>query len=91
MFIKLSGDIRREFFCTFFKGTIKIRKIFISTGQCYIWLTQSYDNCLTERIKDIYASYGDVIIDGVTFDGRIMAIPETNIEDGPNLLWLRKD
>lgn len=54
-------------------------------------LTQSYDNCLTERIKEIYASYGDGIIDGVTFDGRIMAIPETNIEDGPNLLWLRKD
>lgn len=54
-------------------------------------LTQSYENCVTERIKDIYASYGDGIIDGVTFDGKIMAIPETNIDDGPNLLWLRRD
>ena len=26
-----------------------------------------------------------------TFDGKIMAIPETNIDDGPNLLWLRRD
>ena len=51
-------------------------------------LTKSYENCLTDRIKDIYASYGEGIIDGVTFDGKIMAIPETNIDDGPNLLWL---
>ena len=54
-------------------------------------LTKSYENCLTDRIKDIYASYGEGIIDGVTFDGKIMAIPETNIDDGPNLLWLRRD
>ncbi|MDY4816728.1 MAG: peripheral protein, partial [Lachnospiraceae bacterium] len=54
-------------------------------------LTKSYENCLTDRIKDIYASYGEGMIDGVTFDGKIMAIPETNIDDGPNLLWLRRD
>ncbi len=54
-------------------------------------LTDSFENCMTDRIKDIYASYGDGIIDGVTFDGKIMAIPETNIDDGPNLLWLRRD
>ena len=54
-------------------------------------LTKSYENCLTDRIKDIYASYGEGIIDGVTFDGKIMAIPETNIDDGPNILWLRRD
>ena len=33
----------------------------------------------------------DVILDNVTFDGRLMAFPETNIEDGPNMIWLRKD
>ena len=27
----------------------------------------------------------------ITFDGRSMALPETNITDGPNLIWLRKD
>ena len=27
----------------------------------------------------------------VTFDGKVMAIPETNISDGPNLIWLRQD
>ena len=54
-------------------------------------LTKSYENCLTDRIKDVYASYGEGMLDGVTFDGKIMAIPETNIDDGPNLLWLRRD
>ncbi len=54
-------------------------------------LTDSFDNCLSDTIKDIYDSYGDSIMNVVTFDGKIMAIPETNIEDGPNLVWLRKD
>jgi putative aldouronate transport system substrate-binding protein len=54
-------------------------------------LTESYENCASDRIKDIYASYGDSFFDNVTFDGKIMAIPETNIDDGPTMLWLRKD
>lgn len=54
-------------------------------------LTDSYNNCMSETIKDIYKSYGSSILDVVTFDDRIMAIPETNISDGPNLIWLRKD
>lgn len=53
-------------------------------------LTDSYENCASDIIKDIYNSY-DNIFDVVTFDGKLMAIPETNISDGPNLLWLRKD
>ncbi len=54
-------------------------------------LTDSFNNCASDRIKNIYDSYGDAIFDGVTFDGKIMALPETNIEDGPSLIWLRKD
>lgn len=54
-------------------------------------LTGSYKNCMSETIKNIYKSYGGSIMDVVTFDDRIMAIPETNISDGPNLIWLRKD
>ncbi len=54
-------------------------------------LTDAFSYCLTDTIKQMYQSYGDAIIDGVTFDGKIMAIPETNIEDGPNLIWLRTD
>ncbi len=54
-------------------------------------LSESFDECMSDTIKQIYNTYGSSILDGVTFDGKIMAIPETNIEDGPNLVWLRKD
>ena len=54
-------------------------------------LTTAYKECTTQRIKDIYESYGDTPMDLVTFDDKIMALPETNISNGPNLIWLRKD
>ena len=54
-------------------------------------LTDSYNNCMSDTIKNIYGSYGRDILDVVTFGGKIMAIPETNISDGPNLIWPRKD
>lgn len=54
-------------------------------------LTDSYDKCASDKIKEIYSSYGDDILDMVTYDGKLMAIPETNIAEGPNLIWLRKD
>lgn len=54
-------------------------------------LTQVYEDCTSSRIKDIYNSYGSEILDNITFDGKLMALPETNIDDGPSLCWLRKD
>ena len=54
-------------------------------------LTQVYEDCTSSRIKDIYNSYGSEILDNVTLDGKLMALPETNVDDGPSLCWLRKD
>ena len=54
-------------------------------------LTEVYENCTSDKIKAIYDSYGEEILENVTFDGKLMALPETNIENGPSLLWLRKD
>lgn len=54
-------------------------------------LTASYNHCMSDRIKEMYDSYGNSLMDSVTFEGKIMAFPETNITDGPNLVWLRKD
>lgn len=54
-------------------------------------LTESYNNCISDRIRKMYESYGDSLKDMVTYDGKILALPETNITDGPNLVWLRKD
>ena len=42
-------------------------------------LTEVYANCASDRIKDIYASYGEEILQSCTFDGKLMAFPETNI------------
>lgn len=54
-------------------------------------LTEAYENCASQRIKEIYASYDESVLGNVTFDGKLMALPETNISDGPKMLWLRKD
>lgn len=54
-------------------------------------LTDSYENCISDKVKSMYESYGESLMNLVTFDGKIMALPETNITDGPNLIWLRKD
>lgn len=54
-------------------------------------LTDVYETCASDRVKAIYESYGSDIFQSCTFDGKLMALPETNISDGPNLLWVRKD
>lgn len=54
-------------------------------------LTDIYENCTTPRIKEMFESYGSDLWDMGSFDGRLMAIPETVTDHGPRLLWLRKD
>ena len=54
-------------------------------------LTDVYENCTTPRIKEMFESYGSDLWDMGSFDGRLMAIPETVTDHGPCLLWLRKD
>lgn len=54
-------------------------------------LTDEFENCTSPRIKEMYESYGGDLLDAGKFDGRLMAIPETVIDHGPCLLWLRKD
>ena len=39
----------------------------------------------------MYSSYGTELLDSVKYDGKLMAMPETVIDHGPCLLWLRKD
>ena len=54
-------------------------------------LTPYYDQCASDRIKEIYSSYGSDYFNEVTFNGKMMAFPETLIDSGPNILWLRYD
>lgn len=54
-------------------------------------LTESYENCASDRIKEIYDSYEGRCLDNAKFDGKLMALPTTEISHGPGVLWLRKD
>lgn len=54
-------------------------------------LTKAYEKCTTPKIKEMYKSYGDELLESVEFDGKLMAVPETVIDHGPRILWLRKD
>ena len=54
-------------------------------------LTEVFEKCTSSRIKEMYESYGDALLNSGKFNGRLMAVPETVIDHGPNLLWLRKD
>ncbi|MDY5846606.1 MAG: sugar ABC transporter substrate-binding protein [Bariatricus sp.] len=54
-------------------------------------LTEVYENCTSDRVKEMYESYGEDKLGAVTYDGKLMAMPETEVYTGPALLWLRKD
>ena len=54
-------------------------------------LTESYENCASDVIKDIYNSYNGRVFDKATFDGKLMAAPSTQYSHGPGILWLRQD
>lgn len=55
-------------------------------------LTDVYNNLACDTVKAAYDSYGENNpLNYVTFDGKIMAIPKTQLSDGQDFLWLRKD
>lgn len=54
-------------------------------------LSQVYEQCTSERIKDMYESYGEGLLAEYTYDGKLMAMPGTEVDYGTSMLWLRKD
>lgn len=54
-------------------------------------LTEVYENCASDKIKEIYDSYDGVCLETATFEGKLMGLPTTEISHGPGILWLRKD
>ena len=54
-------------------------------------LTETYEECTTDTIKEMYDSYGDSLLQSATVDGKLYAFPNTAIDDGTPLLWLRQD
>ena len=39
----------------------------------------------------MYQSYGEALLESATFDGRLYALPDAEVDHGASLLWLRKD
>ena len=55
-------------------------------------MTEYYEKYATDYYKSLYNSYDNRVIDMVTFDGKMMALPGTNADNNvPVLCWMRKD
>ena len=54
-------------------------------------LSQVYQECTTDRIKEMYASCGDDLLDSATFEGKLYAFPDTAVDQGTMLIWMRAD
>lgn len=54
-------------------------------------LTDAYNNCGSDLMKEIYASNGNKSLKMATFDGKLYAIPTTSIDAGPEMFWVRGD
>ncbi|REE87456.1 carbohydrate ABC transporter substrate-binding protein (CUT1 family) [Paenibacillus taihuensis] len=54
-------------------------------------LTQAYKDNASDLIKGYYDSYDDRVLGRATFDGKLMALPNTNIGQQYNIMWIRQD
>lgn len=54
-------------------------------------LSEAYQNATSGTIKSMYSSYGKELLESVTFDGKLMALPSTQVYYGCNLFWVRED
>ena len=49
-------------------------------------LTTVYEECTTERIKEMYQSYGEALLESATFDGRLYALPDAEADHGASFV-----
>lgn len=54
-------------------------------------LSGVYEEYASDYLKSLYDSYGGRAIANVTFDGKMMALPGTNGDAGPSIVWIRSD
>ncbi len=54
-------------------------------------LTDVYADYASDYIKGIYDSYDGRCLDTATYDGRLMAIPGTNLDSAPCVAYVRQD
>jgi len=54
-------------------------------------LTSAYKNYASPLYKSYYDSYGDRVLKRATFNGKLMALPATNIGGQFDYVWIRQD
>lgn len=54
-------------------------------------LSTAYEECTSDTIKEIYEGYGPELLESVTVDGKLMALPSTQVYYGCSLFWVRQD
>lgn len=54
-------------------------------------LTGVYEEYASDYLKGLYDSYGGRALANVTLDGQMMALPGTNGDSGPSIVWIRSD
>lgn len=54
-------------------------------------LTGVYEEYASDYLKSLYDSYGGRALANVTLDGQMMALPGTNGDSGPSIVWIRSD
>lgn len=54
-------------------------------------LTEVFEEYGSTFFKEVYASFDNIQLEAATFDDRLMAIPSTSDDFGPNLVWIRQD
>ncbi|KRF43661.1 hypothetical protein [Paenibacillus sp. Soil787] len=54
-------------------------------------LTKVYNDNANDYIKGLYKSYDNRVLGRATFNGKLMALPNTNIGQQFNITWIRQD
>ena len=54
-------------------------------------LTGVYEEYASDYLKSVYDSYEGRAMENVTFDGKMIALPGTNTDAGPSIVWIRSD
>ncbi|WP_228065039.1 extracellular solute-binding protein [Streptococcus cuniculi] len=54
-------------------------------------LSEVYEKYASKNIKSIYSSFDNIQLEAATIDGKLMALPGTANDFGPNLVWIRQD
>ncbi|TDQ33717.1 extracellular solute-binding protein [Aureibacillus halotolerans] len=71
-------------------GAVEVRQMYES-GQLED-LTEVYENYASPTIKQIIDGTGEIALGSATFDGKLMAIPNIQVQaDGVHTLWIRQD